>query len=249
VTRHGSPPRGHRLWACALCLAAAVVWAQPGGQTFGILLDQVVAEVDGQVITRSRIDAEARVILVRRGGVAALSRSVDDELRASVLEYLINQLVIEAEAERLRVFQVSDAEVSKEAERFRSLFEEPADFQHFLRAAGLSEDELTAILARNLRVDRYLSGKVQLDIEVTEEEIRGFYRENQARLGRRPLDEIREAVRSFLVRQEYEQRVAEWVSGLRARAVVRIVSPFEGATAAPSPDSVPYPAPAPPRSP
>ncbi|MBN2361200.1 MAG: SurA N-terminal domain-containing protein, partial [Deltaproteobacteria bacterium] len=149
--------------------------SRPGEE---VLVEALVATVNQTVITWGEVDAEARIILLRRGGRLGAGRPVDDRLRAAVLQYLINQEVILAEARRLQLFQISDAEINAEVDKLIKLFDGPDEYQRFLARHGLSSGEVSEIVHRDLRVDRFLKSRVRMVSRLDADLVRRYYNEH-----------------------------------------------------------------------
>ena len=129
------------------------------------VVEQVVAVVRGpgapqpRVITLTRLEEEARIALVARGGVGAATAPLDTPALRAALAWLVDQTLLGDEAARLQVFEADPAEAQGELRRFRERFARPADYRAFLDRLELPEDELAAVLRRTLRVQRYVESR------------------------------------------------------------------------------------------
>lgn len=127
----------------------------------GTLIDQVVAVVDKEVVTRTELLAEARVALALREGEAAATATLDEEILSSFRTYLINQILVAAQARRLAAAEVSTEEVEREVERFANRFRSASAYQAFLRRYDVSPETLRRILRRDLRNARYIEQRMR----------------------------------------------------------------------------------------
>ena len=219
----------------AVVLAAPALAQQP---ELGPVIEEVVAVVGDRVVTRSDLELEARVVLVDNGGVEAAFGAIDAETMGSVLDWLLNQLLIHAEAERLQVFEVSADEVAREVERFRRRFGDPTAWRHFLATQDVGLERIASIFRRNLRVRRYLESRVKLTVRVGAEEVEAFYEENRSRFEGRPLSAVEDVIRGYLFKQRYERTVRTLVKELRERADVRVLVEPGARAAVPPPQPV-----------
>src|SRR5512134_3539479 len=106
--------------------------------------DFAVAEVNGTRITLKDLKNE---IAARRGLTASVSAGSAGRVEAQdALRVLIDRAVVLSEGERLGV-SVTDSEVEKEVDRFRSDFP-PGGLEKALRQAGLDMEAWRAGLAR-----------------------------------------------------------------------------------------------------
>ena len=70
----------------------------------GRLIDQVVAVIEGQVLTQSELEFETRVAIVQQGGLQAAFDSLDEEALKGGLELAINLRLQVLSADRLEAF-------------------------------------------------------------------------------------------------------------------------------------------------
>lgn len=210
----------------ALLLATALA-AQPPTAP-GRVIEVVVATVQAspirpvRPITLTRLREEARIALVARGGVDAAFGALDAAALSASLEWLIDQTLVAEEADRLLVAEVGRDEMEAELRRFRGRFESPADYERFLRANDLAEEELLVTLGRTLRVQRFVEGRVGQAVKVTEADIDDYLRVRGVANGP---SVAREAVRAHLSEQRLAGEVKKIVADLRGRATVRVLVP------------------------
>jgi len=200
----------------------------------GRVVEVVVATVQAsqirpvRPITLTRLEEEARVALVSRGGTSAAFGPLDGAALNAALEWLIDQTLVAEEADRLLVAEVERDEAEQELRRFRSRFESPEDYARFLAENDLAEDELLVMLARSLRVQRFVERRVGQAVKVTEGEIDDYLRARGIEAGP---SAARDAVRAHLGERRLAGEVKKIVAELRERATVRIlVSPAEVAS-------------------
>lgn len=207
-----------------LILAAALV-AEPAAAT-GRVVEAVVATVQAspilpvRPITLTRLREEARVALVARGASEAAFARLDGPALAAALEWLIDQTLVAEEADRLLVAEVGRDEVAAELRRFRIRFASAEEYARFLSANDMGEEELLATLARSLRVQRFVQGRVGQAVKVSETEIDDYLRGRG--VGIEP-SAARDAVRALLGERKLAAEVKKIVAELRARATIRIL--------------------------
>lgn len=209
-----------------LLLVAALTATAPAQR--GRVVEAVVATVQAsqtrpvRPITLTRLQEEARVALVARGGVDAAFAPLDASALAASLEWLIDETLVAEEADRLLVAEVGREEALQELRRFRARFDTPEAYARFLEANDLGEDELLVTLSRTLRVQRFVERRVGQSVKVTEEEIDDYLRSRGVAGGP---SVARDAVRAHLGERRLSGEVKKIVSELRSRATVRILLP------------------------
>lgn len=202
------------------------------------LLDRVVAVITpggaerrGTVITLSELTNEARIALIRAGGVLAADAPIPEETLAATLQQLVAEHLLQAEAEDLAVAVVDPAEEGAALQAFRARFGSPEAYRRFLRGSELTEADVERVLHRGLAVERYLASRARLAVTVSEVELQRAWKER----GGAPdgLAQARGELRRELERRRREELVAALVADLRSRARVRVVHDLGAAPALP----------------
>lgn len=216
----------------ALALALALLVSAPPGTATpaagqGRLLDRVVAVVrnpasaPARPLTLTRLDEEARIALVSQGAQDAAFASLDAPARRALLRWVIDQWLVADEAARLRVDDVPAEELRWALSGFRLRFADEATYARFLASIELSEEDLTSILARGLRVQRFLDSRLGRGAKVSEDEVTRRLA-GEGMLAPTPAD--RDAARSRLLGERMEALVKQLLIDLRARADVRVLA-------------------------
>ena len=187
------------------------------------LIDEVVAVVDAHSVTLSELAAETRIHLVEQQGPQMASAQLDRAILAASLRRLVQERVVLSEVERLKLFDVDHADVETAVARLRARFPTAAAWQSFTRELELTDEEIGAILARELRVARYLDNRLKLAAQLRDSELEEAWK-TQGKRG------DREGLRQRLSKEKYERLLAELLGDLRRKANVRIVDPLHGDT-------------------
>jgi hypothetical protein len=206
-----------RVLASIVCVAAGAR-AQPAPPERK-LIDEVVAVVDAHSITLSELSAETRIHLVEQQGAQAAGATPDRALLAASLRRLVEERVILAEVDRLRLFDLDRAEVDGALARFRARFPTAEAYDRFLDRIELTVDEVASVLSRDLRVARYLDNRLKLAAQVREGEL------DEAMRAYPGAD--RASLRQKLAREKYERLLEGLLTDLRRKADVRILDPLE----------------------
>jgi hypothetical protein len=179
------------------------------------LLDEVVAVVDAHSITLSELSAETRIRMVEQQGWQVGSGGLDRRLLAASLRRLVEERVVLSEVERLKLFDLDRAEVESAQARFRARFPTPDTYEAFAARLEMTDEEIAAILAREIRVARYLDNRLKLAAQLREGEV------DDAARAQPQLD--RAALRQRLAREKYDRLLAELLVELRRKASVRVL--------------------------
>lgn len=205
----------------AKVLAAAVCLALPLRALERRLVDEVVAVVDARSITLSELAAETRIRLVAARGARVAYAPLDRKMLAASLRKTVEERVVLSEVERLKLFDVDRGEAEALTARLRGRFATAAEYEAFTRSIELTEEEIGGVLARELRVARYLDNRLKLAAQLRESEL------EEAMRGRKLDAAGRDALREKLEREKYERLLQELLASLRERATVRILDPLD----------------------
>jgi hypothetical protein len=203
----------------ALLLAAAGL---PAGAAERQLLDEVVAVVEAHSITLSEVTAETRVRMLQAEGPAAANLPLDRAILAASLRKTVEERIVLSEMQRLKLFDLEPSEVEALLTRLRARFPSRADYDAFTRAIEMTEEEIGAILARELRVARYLDNRLKLAAQLRESEL------EEATRGKTLSPAERDRVRAQLAEEKYQRLLRELLGDLRRRAAVRVLDPLDG---------------------
>jgi hypothetical protein len=182
------------------------------------VVDRIVAVVDRYAITLT--EAEQTVELARFRGNDSLELS-------DAVESLIEAHLIKREVKRYPGIQVSNEDVRLAVESLRESYPSDDDFYRAMELLNLTEDGLEQLLKKQLLIDLYLERRFRSLVFVSEEEIRAFYDDEllpelKVR-GEAPpsRDSLEPRIRSLLVERKYNERVNQWIDGLKSRSRIR----------------------------
>lgn len=212
------PKRLHKL-GLVLGLISGWAWTAVGAQ--GLVLDRPVALVEGHVITTAELDFEARVFLIRNGGVEAATRPLPPSSLWAALDALIGQRLLVAEAERLKAYDLEPFVLERELAVFKERLQTQTRFEAFLAQHQADEAALVAVLGRLVRAQRVLEAKFRLRAQVGEGEVRRYIAAHEGLK-----DEPLEAVQQLLVRERFVALTAAALQEQRKSAGVRLFGPW-----------------------
>jgi hypothetical protein len=215
-----------------LLLAPAISLAQGSGAPLesvqepeGRIIDQVVAVIEGQVLTRSELEFETRVLFVQQGGLQAAFAPLDEEALKVGLEVAINMRLQVLSADRLEAFPAEKAEVETRLAKFRSIFESEDSFLAFLSRAGADVKLLTEVLERRVRMERILDSRLRPRVQVSEQEVRRYYEQHASEYPE-GYEAVKVRLQNQLKKERRDELASKDVAELRATAQIRRVAPF-----------------------
>lgn len=160
-------------------------------------LDRVVAVVDKEVVTASRLMAESRLALAYRRGEIAAASVLDEELLLAFRRYVIEQMLVAGQIRKLGGVDVSEEQINARIDALMQRFSSSASYHAFRHRFGLSEEMVRDIAARDLRNEAYLQMRIRARLLTT-------------------------ANPNTISKQRYEAAVQRWIEELYQSAEVRV---------------------------
>jgi hypothetical protein len=224
-----------------LAVLSSLLGADPGpaeARTMRVI-DLVVAQVDTAVITLSELIAETRLVMLRTGGAdQARSEALSEGLLHAVLRSMVTRELLLAEARRLQLRGIAQAELDHAVEDVRGRFETAGDYYRFLERIGLGSSDgvaaergtppaLIAILRAELEVQRFVTLRIRPSIAVREVEVGRCYEENKELLGGEPLARVRPMIEQTIREARADLALGSLVLQLAKKATLRFAPGFE----------------------
>ena len=201
--------------------------AQQNGQG-GVIVDQLVALVNEDVITRS--DLLWGLALDPKQPDPAGPISSDILQRA--LDSLVEQRLIAQEANRLPAADVTQEEIAERRRRLIAQFPSEAVFRQRVESVGLTSRRIDAMIRQMVLIERFVEFRFKSFVLVTEADIQKYYDEKfapQMRNGGQvppALDQkingatVREHIREILRQERINEEIDRWMKNARQRAEI-----------------------------
>ncbi len=197
-----------------LCVLAA--WCAAASDAGAELIDRVVASVNNTVITLSEL--RQAVAFNRAVGGTGEEKTVERE----TLEGLVNRSLLVQEASRVRVVDVSDADIAAERERFRARIGTEEAYRAFLARADLTEAQLDRMLGERLLVERFIQKKIGILVRVSHDEAESYFADHAAQFTGKRFPEVQAQIMAVLTAEKASQQLDQYLADLRGRAEIRI---------------------------
>ncbi len=224
--------------ALALCIAvparaqdvpknassSATAPARPASAPFATSIDGIAARIGNDVLTESQVrELEDYQKLVE--GTA--------QPRTQILDELVDQWVVAADALATKFPHPSADEVNLEFETLLKQFPSREQFQTRLAQVGLTQHQVRQIISDELFYARFLDYKFHAVTQVTASEIQSYYQQDflpqmQKRgLSVPPLTQVEAQIRQLLTQEDINERAAQWLEQAKARLRI-IIQPVGG---------------------
>lgn len=202
----------------------------------GVVLDRVVAVVNGDVILESDVDEERRFEVIQ-----PYRRSEAELARAVMLERLIDRTLIlqqsESEPDDVVTDQELDAQLAglqRDIPDCKEYHCETAEgWQKYLASHGFTVEEFRQRWLLRMKLLKFIEVRFRSGIKITNAEIKQFYDlkmlpEYQERKVTPPnIDTISKRIEEVLLQQEVGALLVDWLKSLRAQGSVTIFAPGE----------------------
>lgn len=203
--------RGLPIRGIFLAAAIAIVPARLAAQE---VVDRIVARVESDVILLSDVRALSRYQQFLDG---------KSETDAQILDRLIDQWIVRTEADVSHSPQPSEAEIDRGLTRVRNSFASEQEYESRRKQAGLSEQDVRAMVASQLYLSNYLDSRFRPAVQIDPKEIEDFYQtavvpRAKAR-GQEPptLDAARDTIQEALIQNGINQQADQWLKESRLR--------------------------------
>ena len=189
------------------------------------------AEAAPQVVDRILVRVEDDIItLSEMRELASFQQLVDGRAEPDdrLITELIEQWVVNREATEARFPQAAESEVLREVQRIEASFPDAPAYDARLSALGLSQEDVNAMVTRQIYFARYLDYKFRPAIQVDEAQIAAYYKDQLvpelSSKGQQPPpeDAVRAQIREVLIQQAINDRTATWFEETKSRLKIEI---------------------------
>ena len=196
---------------------AGAIWARPSSAraaTTQEVIDRVAARIENDIILLSDVQQLGRYQKLVDG-------KSEDESR--LLDRLIDQWVVQTEADASRFPHPSDAEIEASLATLKKSFDTPEKYEERKKQSGLSDVEVRDKIATQMYLTNYLESRFRPAVQVDAKAIEEFYKtavlpRARARGQEAPsLEASREVIQEALVQQSIDKQADEWLKESRAR--------------------------------
>lgn len=200
-----------------LLLAVTFAAARPSAAS-QVVLDRLLAVVEGHIITLSDVRAAQKFELV--------PPDVSTDPVGAVLRRLIDRHVMLTEVERYAPPEPPAAAVEARVRAIEARFKDALAFEIALGQHAMSRDDLRRFIQETLRIDAYLEQRFATAVAPSDIDVDRYYSDHTAEFaidGRvQPLAAVRDIVRTKVMQQQRAAIVQQWVEGLRRRSSITV---------------------------
>ena len=200
----------------------------------GVVADQVIAVVNGDLILESDVNEERRFEAFEPFSVPgafsrdrSISRLIDRTLILQQAKLQPDQVVTTAQA------QEQLQSLRKELPACKNVCESDAGWNKFVADHGFTMPELVQRWQQRMEILKFIEMRFRAGIEITPAQIKDYYEKNMlpeyAKVKATPpkLDTISDRIQEILLEQQVSSLLSDWLTSLKAEGNVRIMRPGE----------------------
>ncbi len=203
-----------------------------------VVLDHVVAVINGTVILQSDVQEEMGFAVLQPFGVAranntpqrALQRLIDRDLILQQMQTAQTVTPPTPDAVQQRITELRG--IIPECARYHC--ETEAGWQEFLKAKGLTEKEVEAHWSQRLLILSFIQSRFGSGVRITPAEIAGYYNKtllpqfHDKTVKPPPLAAVSSRIEEILLQQRVSSLLLEWLQSLKSEGSVSILDPAYG---------------------
>jgi len=159
--------RALSIFASILLLGlASSATAKQAAPPSGRVVDRIVARIEGDIILMSQVRELGAFQQLIEGQAES-----DDRLLAELIE----QWIVQTEADQSHFPQPAQSEVDRELARLVAQFASPEAYAAKLRDLGLSANQVRQLLERQIYIERYIDYKFRPSVQIKSEDVQNYY--------------------------------------------------------------------------
>ncbi|QNI33620.1 peptidylprolyl isomerase [Alloacidobacterium dinghuense] len=212
--------------------------AQPASQT-PIILDRVIAIVNGDVLLESDVREEMRVAVLQ-----PLSVPPGQNTEVNAAQRLIRRALIleQMRAQQQIDYRVSDDEVKKSLAELRAQIpicrqihcSTEEGWNEFLKSNGITEQEAEERWRQRLEILKFINIRFGTGIRISRQDIQKYYQATVVpafeKMKEKPptLESVTPRIQEILLQQQVNSLLRDWLQSLRQQGSVQILDPAYG---------------------
>ena len=205
------------------------------GKSQGVVLDRLVAVVNGDVILESDVDEERRFEEIQP------YRAASDSTRARIIERLIDRALILQQAALQPDDAVSERDLDAQIATLRKDIpackeyhcETDEGWKNFLSSHGFPVEEFRARWLQRMQLLKFIEVRFRNGVDIKDDEIQAYYEKTmlpeyaRRKIAAPPLETVKKRIEEVLLQQQVTALLQDWLKSLRAQGSVRIMVPGE----------------------
>jgi peptidyl-prolyl cis-trans isomerase SurA len=228
---------------CAALLSGPVdarPQAAAGGSSQPVVLDHVIAVINGDVLLQSDVTEELRFAALEPFSVSPGT----DTLKRAVRRLANRTLILQQMRQQQLGIEITDEQVEQALLELRTHLPSCRQYncateegwKAFLAANDLTEQEVLIHWKRRLAILKFIDIRFRAGIRISNEEIDSYYQKSIVPVFERqkekppPLSEISPRIQEIVLQQHVNELLQDWLKSLRDEGSVQILDPAYGSS-------------------
>ncbi|MGB6193372.1 MAG: peptidylprolyl isomerase [Terracidiphilus sp.] len=221
--------------AAAWLLAAMALFPAYSQTPSPVVLNRVIAAVNGQAILESDLEDEMRLSVLEPSNRQSGTETPPEALERLIGRTLIRQQIRDEDEQSLTPTdkQVADRVILMRAQLpvcAQAACVSDAGWKTFLDAHQLTESQVNSYVRDRMEMLRFIEMRFRLGIHVSPEQIRDYYRNTllpEYGLGEAapPLDQVSARIEEILLQQQVTGLFGGWLDNLRSQGDIEVLDP------------------------
>ncbi len=206
--------------------------AAPAPTNAGVLLDRVVAVVNGDVVLESDVEEERRMAAFQ-----PISSPEGSTTREKAIERLVDRRLLLQQAKLQPQHGITEAEIDTQLDQLRKEIpackqahcESDADWARFLAAHGVTSNEVRSYWRERMEALQFIEVRFRSGIRISHAEIEDYYEKTmlpayaRQKVKAPALAKLSDRIQEVLLQQQVSGLLSDWLRSLRAQGTVQIV--------------------------
>lgn len=206
------------------------------------IIDQVVAVVNGRVITQHQVEKERQFQALESSGDDAPSSSsvVNDR---QLVDRLIDQELLKQQMAQYEEIVVPPEEIARQIAQIQAGTGGPEALQTQLQGSQLSRGDLELRIKWQLQILKFVDSRFRQFLTVEPKEIEEYYKSiylpelAERKLPPPPQPEVEEKIRDLLMEEKVNQQLEAWLKSIRSTTPIQFLSKSSLVTLEPPKDA------------
>jgi len=211
-------PMSFALKTAGLSILLILFFSLPFHSASGKVIDQILAVVDGHLITQSDLRIQTLFSLE--------FPLLEEKEKDSRLQFAVDQVLLLEDAEKFATEKPAGEEINEVLKKIESTAGSEEKLALLLSREGISKNDLKTLISRYLLSKKFIEQRINYFIFISDTEIESYYNDHPAEWNGSTLEMVRPRVYSLLFEQKRKEKLADFLVKRRSRAAIRINSPY-----------------------
>jgi hypothetical protein len=211
-------PMSFTLKTAGLSILLILFFSLPFKPALGKVIDQILAVVNGHLITQSDLRIQTRFSLE--------FPLLEEKEKDNHLQFAIDQVLLLEDAEKFATEKPGGDEINEVFKKAESAAGSEEKLALLLSIEGIGKNELRELISRYLLSKKFVDQRINYFIFIPDNEIESYYNDHLADGNGSTLEMARTRIYSVLFEQKRKTKLEEYLIKRRSKASIQINPPY-----------------------